>query len=88
MSSSISSGQNCTPIERGRGFQAAKFAVIKNRDEQLQWEESEQGLSHTVTHVRETSRQFSLDTEDLSELEGKVWNSFAFTWQIYEQIHP
>lgn len=56
MSSSISSGQNCTPIERSGGFRTAEFTVIKNRDKQLWWEETEQGLSQAVTHKMTSER--------------------------------
>jgi len=56
MSSSISSGQNCTPIERSSSFRTAEFTGIKNRDEQLWWEDKEQGLIHTVTHKTMSER--------------------------------
>lgn len=38
------------PTKRSRGFRTAEFTGIKNRDEQLQWEETEQGLNHAAKH--------------------------------------
>lgn len=50
--SSSTSGQKCTAIKQSSGFRTAEFTVIKNRDEQLWWDQLEQGLSHIVTHKR------------------------------------
>lgn len=63
--SSSTSGQNCRTIKQSSGSRTAEFTVIKNRDEQLWWEEPGQGLSHCRPQ------------NDVDETHSLVWTNKA-----------